>query len=240
MGAAVGARSSQALGVDLHPAAQVRFRGPKRTSVCYQQPAMRLPSLALLAAALCAVSACKQAPDPLDEHRKACRELDASKSLRAGLTVEECAKELKAAADARDPARRAEELTQRLAALVIAGKSGSDATQRQELRDTLIAVQGLGKPAVPALQQRMTGSQDPDLRIAVAKALVNICGEDCAVQNYSCIVPALLEGTTTDKPAEVRLESIKGLSRCTGQGFGDDPSAWRTWWSQQPQGQLKK
>ena len=202
---------------------------------------MHLPSrLAVLAAALCASSACTQAPDPLEEHRKACRELDASKSLRAGLTVDECAKELKAAAEARDPARRAEELTQRLAALVIAGKSGTDATQRQELRDTLAAVQGLGKPAVPALQQRLTGSQDPDLRIAVAKALVNICGEDCAAQSYACIVPALLEGTTTDKPAEVRLESIKGLSRCTGQGFGDDAAAWRAWWSQQPRVQPSK
>lgn len=208
--------------------------------MCYQQPAMRLPSFALLAAALCAATACKPAPDPLEDQRKACRELDASKSLRAGLTVEECAKELKAAADARDPARRAEELTQRLAALVIAGKSSADATQRQELRDTLVAVQGLGKPAVPALQQRMAGSQDPDLRIAVARALVNICGEDCALQRYSCIVPALLEGTTTDKPAEVRLESVRGLSRCTGQTFGDDPQAWRAWWSQQQQGQAKK
>ena len=201
---------------------------------------MRPPSLALLVAALCAAAACKQAPDPLQEQRKACRELDASKSLRAGLTVEECAKELKAAADARDPARRAEELTQRLAALVIAGKSGTDATQRQELRDTLAAVQGLGKPAVPALQQRMTGSQDPDLRIAVAKALVNICGEDCELRSYSCIVPALLEGTTTDKPAEVRLESVRGLARCTGQSFGDDPPAWRAWWSEQQQAQPKK
>jgi hypothetical protein len=201
---------------------------------------MRLPPLVLLAAALCAVSACKQAPDPLEEQRKACRELDASKSLRAGLTVEECAKELKAAADARDPGRRAEELTQRLAALVLAGKSGTDAVQRQELRDTLAAVQGLGKPAVPALQQRMTGSQDPDLRIAVARALVNICGEDCAKQEFSCIVPALLEGTTTDKPAEVRLESIKGLTRCTGQGLGDDPPAWRAWWAQRQEAQPKK
>jgi hypothetical protein len=194
---------------------------------------LRTP-VALLAFALAALPACKQAPDPLDEHRKACKELDAAKSLRAGLTVEECAKELKAAAEARDPARRAEELAQRLAALVIAGKSNSDATQRQELRDTLIALQGLGKPAVAPLQQRMTGSQDPDLRIAVAKVLVNICGEDCALQSYSCIVPALLEGTTSDKPAEVRLESIKGLSRCTGKAFGDDPAAWRAWWSEQP------
>jgi hypothetical protein len=201
---------------------------------------MRLP-LALLAAALCALPACKLPSDgPVDEHRKACLELEASKSLRAGLTVEECAKELKAAAEARDPARRAEELAQRLAALVIAGKSGSDAVQRQELRDTLIALQGLGKPAVPALQQRMNGSQDPDLRIAVAKALVNICGEDCPVRHYSCIVPALLEGTTTDKPAEVRLESIKGLTRCTGQQLGDDPTAWRAWWSQQQDSLPKK
>ena len=195
---------------------------------------MRFSSRAnLLATLLLGSLACNRAPDPLDEHRKACKELEASKSLRAGLSIEECARDLKAAADARDPARRAEELSQRLAALVIAGKSNADATQRQELRDTLIALQGLGKPAVPALQQRLTGSQDGDLRIAVAKALVNICGEDCSKQQYSCIVPALLEGTTSDRPTEVRLESIKGLSRCTGKEYGDDPAAWRAWWAEQ-------
>lgn len=185
----------------------------------------------LLSAGLLQASCKPGPPDPLDEHRKACRDLEAAKQLRAGLTVEECAKDLKSAADARDPARRAEELTQRLAALVLAGKGSSDPSQRQELRDTLIAVQGLGKPAVPALQARMNGSQDPDLRIAVARALVHICGADCNTQSWSCIVPALLEGISSEKPAEVRLESIKGLTRCTGKEFGDDPAAWRAWWS---------
>ena len=198
---------------------------------------MRVPSMnarPLLLALLCAglsQASCKSGPpDPLDEHRASCRDLEAKKQLRAGLTVEECAKELKLVADVRDPARRAEELTQRVAALVLAGKGSNDPSQRQELRDALIAVQGLGKPAVPALQARMTGSQDPDLRIAVARALVHICGADCNTQQWSCIVPALLEGLTTDKPGEVRLESIKGLTRCTGKELGDDPAAWRAWW----------
>ena len=195
------------------------------------RPSLLLSVLTWLVCAGLSIAACKSGPpDPLDEHRKACKDLESAKQLRAGLTVEECAKELKAAADARDPARRAEELTQRLAALVLAGKGSSDPSQRQELRDTMIAVQGLGKPAVPALQARMSGSQDPELRIAVAKALVHICGGDCNAQEWSCIVPALLEGISSDKPGEVRLESIKGLTRCTGKEFGDDAAAWRAWW----------
>jgi hypothetical protein len=198
---------------------------------------IRAASLLAVSLALCA---CTKAPDPLEEHRKACRDLQASKSLREGLSIEECAKELKAASDARDPARRAEELTQRIAALVIAGKSGADASQKQELKDAIAAVELLGRPAVPALQERLGGSQDADVRIAVAKALVHICASDCQAQTFSCIVPALLEGTTADKPSEVRIESIRGLTRCTGKEYGDDPPAWRAWWATQPDAQGKK
>jgi hypothetical protein len=44
--------------------------------------------------------ACKRAPDPLAEQRKTCQELSASKSLKAGLSVEDCARELKVRAGA--------------------------------------------------------------------------------------------------------------------------------------------
>jgi hypothetical protein len=41
--------------------------------------------------------ACNRGPDPLAEQRKTCQQLADSKSLKAGLTVDECAKQLKAA-----------------------------------------------------------------------------------------------------------------------------------------------
>ncbi|HEX4382317.1 MAG TPA: hypothetical protein VH083_05195 [Myxococcales bacterium] len=48
--------------------------------------------------------ACNRAPDPLAEQKKLCTELEASKSLKAGMTVESCAKELKARAGNETPA----------------------------------------------------------------------------------------------------------------------------------------
>jgi hypothetical protein len=49
-----------------------------------------------LAPLLCLFSlvACK--PDPLAEQRKTCQELSAQKALKPGMSVDDCAKELKA------------------------------------------------------------------------------------------------------------------------------------------------
>lgn len=187
------------------------------------------PSLLALLALSC--TACHRPPDPLDPFRESCKVLQARKELKEGLSIDVCAKNLFDAAQVADPARRAEELTARIEGLVKQGKSGADAAQRMELRDAVAAVQGLGKPAVAALMQRLTTSPDPDLRIAVAKALVGICADDCPREKFDCIVPALLEGTADGLPPEVQLESQRGLFRCTGKGFGNDPKAWREWWA---------
>jgi hypothetical protein len=40
--------------------------------------------------------ACKKAPDPLAEQRKTCQELFAQKALKPGLSVDDCALQLKA------------------------------------------------------------------------------------------------------------------------------------------------
>ncbi|MBS2025834.1 MAG: HEAT repeat domain-containing protein [Deltaproteobacteria bacterium] len=176
-----------------------------------------------------ALTACNRPPDPLAPFIATCKELEASRSMKAGLTIEQCAKELKQNADAADPALHAGELVARIEALIKAGKSDSDASHRLELRDAIIAVQDVGKPAVPLLMERLK-SPDGDLRIAVAKALINVCADECQAQKFDCIVPALLEGTRDGLPPEVRIESVKGLTRCTGKGFGDDAKAWREWW----------
>ena len=39
-------------------------------------------------------------------------------------------------------------------------------------------------------------------------------------------------------PPEIRLESIRGLTRCTGQTLGGDPAAWAAWWEKNPQREL--
>ena len=183
-----------------------------------------------LVLSLAGISACKTAVDPLDEHRATCRALQAQGQLRAGLAIDDCAKQLKAAADENDPARRAEELVGRIQALVQEQK-GKEGPPRDELRQAIAAVQALGKPAAPSLQSRFEASHDADLRIALAKALVGICYEDCAKQKFDCIVPALLEGTTADKPAEIRQASLKSLASCTGKEFGDDAAGWTSWWA---------
>ena len=184
----------------------------------------------LLALLALSGAACTRTPDPLDPFRETCKGLEAKKELKEGLTIEACAKNLSDAAQAADPARRAEELTERLEGLVKQGKSGTDASQRLEVRDAVSSLQGLGRPAVGPLMRRLSASQDADLRIAIARALVGICADDCGQEKFDCIVPALLEGTAEGLPPEVRLESIRGLFRCTGKGFGNDPKAWRDWW----------
>ena len=40
--------------------------------------------------------ACNRGPDPLAEQKKICQDLSDSKSLKAGMSVADCAKELKA------------------------------------------------------------------------------------------------------------------------------------------------
>jgi hypothetical protein len=194
--------------------------------------------LRLLAALLLLLSstACKRAPDPLEPHRKLCAGLEERKELRAGLTVEQCAKDLKAAADLADPARIADELLDRAAALVRQGQAlPGDAATRSELTDTLEKVKTIGRPAVPSLLSRLQRSPDADFRIAAARLLVAACADDCNQNKFDCIVPGLLEGLSDDKPVEVRRESVKGLTRCTGQQLGEDPQAWRQWWGAHPQ-----
>lgn len=188
-----------------------------------------LPFVAVLVAL--SFSACNRPKDSLEPFRETCRGLLAKQELKPGLTLELCAKSLFVAAEAADPARRAEELTERIEGLVKQGKSGAQPAQRLELRDAVSAVQGLGKPAVGALMKRLTTSQDSDVRMAVAKALVGICSEDCAQEKFDCIVPALLQGFAEGLPSEVSLETARGLTRCTGQGFGNDAKAWREWWA---------
>jgi hypothetical protein len=178
------------------------------------------------------LAGCKRAPDPLAESRATCERLQKEGKLKKGLAIEECAKQVKEAADAHDPKLRAEELLTRLAALTAKGRGTTTESNQVAVRDAVQALQELNKPAVPAALARMKDSPDPDFRIAVAKALVAICANDCAFRDYDCMVPALLEGVGEDKPAEVRREAEKGLMRCTGEQLGDDPAAWKRWWAE--------
>ena len=186
------------------------------------------PARAILLATLSAALGCKHPPDPLEAPRAQCQKLADAKELKSGMTVEACAKELRAA----DPAVRAQALLEQIQALVTAGKGPTQQTapQHQALADALQGLASLGKPAVPPAQKLMTESKDPDLRIALARVLVALCIDDCAGQKWDCIVPALLEGATPDKPQEVRTAAVRGLNSCTQQLIGDDPAAWRKWY----------
>ena len=191
-----------------------------------------MPARIAAALSLAALVACSKKPDPLAEHRAACQSLEKAGQLRKGLAVEACAEQLKRAADAQDPRVRAAEILDRLAALTAKGRGKeNDASQLIAVRDLIDNLQRLGKPSASTALQRLEASADPDFRIAVAKALVGACAEDCGTGDFSCIVPALLEGVGDDKPSEVRREAEKGLLRCTGQQLGDDPTAWRKWWA---------
>jgi hypothetical protein len=163
-------------------------------------------------------------PDPLADFRNTCRGLEEQKLLRAGLSVDRCAQQLKERADLDDPALKAEELVGRVTRLV--GRGGA-----QELRDTLSQLQGLGRPAVAPALATLKSARDPGLRLALARVLINLCAEDCATHRFECMVPALLEGTSDDKPHGARIEAEKALTRCTGEELGDDPAAWRKWWA---------
>jgi hypothetical protein len=183
------------------------------------------------AVSLLTALACTGKQDPLAEHRATCEKLQKAGQLKKGLAVDVCAQQLKAAADANDPTLRAGEILDRLASLTSKGRGKKDESQMVAVRDAVGALTRLGKPAAATALQRMEASSDPDFRIAVAKSLVSTCVEDCGSGDFSCIVPALLEGVGDDKPAEVRRESEKGLLRCTGQEIGDDAAAWKKWWA---------
>ncbi len=178
----------------------------------------------LLAAGL---AGCKRAPDPLADQRALCTTLEEQKQLRQGLTVQKCAEELKAAADLKDPVRRAEELVDRAAVLASAGRN----TGEVELKDALAALEQIGRPAVLPALAKMKSSGSAEARLALAKVLVATCAADCAEAKYSCIVPALLEGLSPDKPGDVQRKIEATLTRCTGEELGDDPQAWRKWWA---------
>ena len=85
---------------------------------------------------------------------------------------------------------------------------------------------------MPAALSMMTTSIDPDLRAPLARVLSSACAADCATRKFDCIVPALLEGTSDDKPPEVRRDSAAALARCTGEKVPGEPSAWRKWWAE--------
>ena len=190
---------------------------------------MNGPVRAILLATLLAALGCKRAPDPLAGPRAQCASLAAAKELKTGITIEDCAKELHAA----DPAVRVLALLDQTQALVAAGKGKAPQTgaQRQALAEALQGIANLGRPAVAPALARMTASKDSDLRIALARVLVALCIDDCAQQKWDCIVPALLEGVTPDRPQEVRTAAVRGLNNCTQQLIGDDPAAWRKWYA---------
>jgi hypothetical protein len=188
-----------------------------------QRIACTLSAPVLLALSL----SCQKPPDPLAEQRVLCRSLEQGHQLRPGLSVDECARKLKEAADRDDPARKASDLVDRIVQLAIQGKE----SDRTELRDAQGSLQRIGRPAVAPALSRLLASPDSNARLALARVLVGICGDDCADRKFECIVPALLEGTDDDRPPEARREAERGLMRCTGEQFGDDPTAWRKWWS---------
>ena len=171
--------------------------------------------------------ACTKPPDPLAEQRALCRALEQNHQLRSGLSVDECARKLKETADLNDPARKAADLVDRIVQLAIQGRG----SERAEMHDAQESLQRIGRPAVAPALSRLRASPDSNARLALARVLVGICGEDCAERKLECIVPALLEGTGDDRPPEARREAERGLMHCTGEQFGDDPAAWRKWWS---------
>jgi hypothetical protein len=171
--------------------------------------------------------ACSRTPDPLAEQRAVCSGLEQNHQLRPGLGVDECARKLKETADLNDPARKAADLVDRVVQLAVQGQLGG----RTELRDAQESLQRIGRPAVASALSRLQASPDSNARLALARVLVGICGADCVDRKFDCIVPALLEGTSDDRPPEARREAERGLLHCTGEQFGDDPAAWRKWWS---------
>jgi hypothetical protein len=178
-------------------------------------------------------SACKNAgaADPLAEQRKTCQQLANDKQLRAGVSVDDCARQLQQAESRVEPGRQAEELADRLQQLVAASHQRPDPSQEEQLNLVVSKLQGLGRAAVPPALSMMTTSIDPDLRAPLARVLTTVCAADCAAHKFDCIVPALLEGTSDDKPADVRRDSAAALAHCTGETVQGEASAWRKWWT---------
>lgn len=193
---------------------------------------MNRPALVVVLA-LSFLAACKNAgaADPLAEARKTCQQLSADKQLRSGVSIDDCARQLQSTAQKPDVSREADELTDRLQQLVAASHERRDPAQEQQLNTVVSRLQGLGRAAVPASLAMMTSSIDPDLRAPLARVLASACAADCHARKFDCIVPALLEGVSEDKPADVRRDSALALSRCTGANVQGDPSAWRKWWA---------
>ncbi len=186
--------------------------------------------------ALCLVlvlaAACRNAAaDPLAAERKTCQQLAADKQLKPGVSIDDCARLLQAADTRVNANRQAEEFVDRLQQLVAASHQQRDASQDELLNVVVSKLQGLGRVAVPAALSMMTTSIDPDLRAPLARVLASACAADCVAHEFHCIVPALLEGTSEDKPAEVRRDSAAALTRCTGEKVLGEPSAWRKWWA---------
>jgi hypothetical protein len=187
---------------------------------------MRRTLLALVA--VCA-AACNRSPDPLASYRATCEQLATQKQLKTGLTVEECAHQIKENADRNDPNRKAQELVDRLSRLS-AQSDGKPVAN--EVRDSLNQLAALGRPAVPVLLAQLKTSKDSQLRFALSRVLANTCAADCGFGPFDCIVPALLEGMSAERPADERHQAAQDLLTCTGEKFGDDGAAWRKWWSE--------
>lgn len=184
-------------------------------------------------------SACKNAgaADPLAASRKTCQQLAADKQLKAGVSIDECAQRLQAAEARVDPGQKADELVDRLQELVTASHQHRDPAQDEQLNVVVAKLQGLGRAAVPTALSTMSSSIDPDLRAPLARVLASACAADCGARKFDCIVPALLEGTSDDKPADVRRDSAAALARCTGAQVAGEPAAWRKWWAEhEPRG----
>ena len=182
--------------------------------------------------ALLASAACNRPPDPLAEHRTTCEKLQKAGQLKKDLTLEVCAQKLKAVADASDPRPKIDEVLSRISTLSSKARGAGDDAGKAAVRAASDELARLGKPAIKPALAKLESSIDPDFRLAVARGLVGACKSDCASGEFSCIVPALLEGAGADKPAKVRADSGEALRQCTGQAFGDEPAAWNKWFAE--------
>src|SRR2546422_2059679 len=99
--------------------------------------------LSFFALSFFAFAACGQKPDPLAAHRATCEKLQKAGQLKKGLAIDDCASQLKAAADASDPKLRSAEILDRLAALTAKGRGAKDESNTGAVRDLVQALQRL-------------------------------------------------------------------------------------------------